>query len=105
GDTPYDIITKVMSEEPVPLRKKDRTIPRELDELVLRCLAKKREDRPASAAEVARELQAIRDALGGGGHRALLAPGGAGRVVAAALAVLVVIGLLFGFELWRRLQA
>lgn len=40
----------------------DRSIPAELDDLVLRLLEKRPEHRPASAAEVARELDAIKDA-------------------------------------------
>jgi hypothetical protein len=69
GDTPLQTILKHLQQPPEPpSRISDRPIPAALDELVLACLAKRPEDRPASAAalserlaQVGRELAAIEE--------------------------------------------
>jgi serine/threonine-protein kinase len=59
GATPARILTQHLEAEPVPVsRRSDAAIPRELDEILLACLAKQPEDRPASAAELAARLAA-----------------------------------------------
>jgi eukaryotic-like serine/threonine-protein kinase len=65
GDTPLQIILKHLQQpaEP-PSRMSDRAIPPALDELVLACLAKRPEDRPATAAELSQRLTQVASELG-----------------------------------------
>ena len=61
--TPVGVVIKHASERPHPLHYLRAEIPWQLEEIVLRSLEKKREDRQASALELAREFEnAISDA-------------------------------------------
>ena len=51
------LIDQIAHESPVPLRQHDRDIPRDLETLVLKALAKEPKDRFASAAEFGHELE------------------------------------------------
>ncbi len=51
------LIDQIAHESPVPLRKHDRRIPRDLETLVLKSLAKEPKDRFATAGEFGEELQ------------------------------------------------
>jgi serine/threonine-protein kinase len=53
------LIVKHASKPPKPLSEHRTDLPKELDDLVLRCLAKDPADRPASASELAECLEAI----------------------------------------------
>lgn len=53
----YDIILKVLSEEPVPPGKLNATVPRDLETICLKCLRKEAHLRYASAAELADDLR------------------------------------------------
>ena len=57
GDGPVAWVLNHMHEPPPAPSSRVPSIPTELDALVLRCLAKRPEDRPASAAEVAKALE------------------------------------------------
>ncbi|HKA90177.1 MAG TPA: serine/threonine-protein kinase [Haliangiales bacterium] len=58
--TALQMIAKHLHDEPdAPSRRSELPIPEALDRLVLACLAKKPEDRPQGAAELARALEAI----------------------------------------------
>jgi serine/threonine-protein kinase len=60
ADTALQTIAKHLRTEPVPPSQRSTLpIPPGLERLVLACLAKKPEDRPQSAAELARSLGAI----------------------------------------------
>jgi eukaryotic-like serine/threonine-protein kinase len=60
GSGPLDVISKHLHVEPEPpSRHSPSSVPPELDDLVLACLEKEPDDRPASAREVARLLRAI----------------------------------------------
>lgn len=60
SNTAVEMIAKHLHEEPVaPSKRTDRPIPEALERLVLACLAKKPEQRPASAAALSRALGAI----------------------------------------------
>ncbi len=56
GDSIGDVIRKVIDQEPVPLRKLDRSIPAELEAIASRCLEKEPELRYASADILAQDL-------------------------------------------------
>jgi eukaryotic-like serine/threonine-protein kinase len=59
GDDAVAIISQHLNAAPVPPSRHALEVPRPLDELVLRLLAKAPEERPESAAAVRRELEAI----------------------------------------------
>jgi eukaryotic-like serine/threonine-protein kinase len=60
GDTPLQTILKHLQQPPdPPSRRTDRPIPPELETLVLACLAKRPDERPHTAAELADRLAAI----------------------------------------------
>jgi serine/threonine-protein kinase len=64
GTTTMEVCLKQVHEPPVPASSRAaQTIPRELDELVLCCLAKPPEDRPASAAALRERLAELRASL------------------------------------------
>ena len=59
ADTPITLIAKVLEETPPPPRAVQADVPAELSELVMWVLAKEREKRPKSAAELHARLDAI----------------------------------------------
>jgi tRNA A-37 threonylcarbamoyl transferase component Bud32 len=70
ADTAVQMIAKHLQNAPVlPSLRTDNHVPRALDKLVLRCLAKSPEDRPQTAAEVATALAGI-DVLAWGAEEA-----------------------------------
>lgn len=67
GRRPAAIYYQVVHEDPDPPGELRPEIPAPLEELVLECLAKDPDERPASAAEVEDELRRIRESLAGEG--------------------------------------
>ncbi len=59
GATPFAVLTSLLTEAPVPPSQLVEGVPPALDALVVQLLAKHREARPASVAEVARALEPI----------------------------------------------
>jgi len=60
GSTAIEIMSKHLQASPAPPSERSPfTIPKDLDQLVLACLAKRPEDRPPSAGELAQRLSAI----------------------------------------------
>jgi len=59
ADSVMELLLKVTSEEPVPPRSVDRTIPSDLDAVVMRCLRKDPAERYRSAEELADDLDAV----------------------------------------------
>jgi serine/threonine-protein kinase len=60
GDTPLQTILKHLQQPPdPPSQRTDRPIPAELEAVVLACLAKRPDDRPATARELAERLAAV----------------------------------------------
>jgi WD40 repeat protein/tRNA A-37 threonylcarbamoyl transferase component Bud32 len=57
GPTMLDTLDQVRSQEPVPLRRLQPTVPRELESICLKCLAKETANRYASAEQLAGELR------------------------------------------------
>ncbi len=59
GDTPMKVMAKHLQEAPIPPSQRVPIgVPPRLEQVILACLAKKPEDRPRSAAELARLLAA-----------------------------------------------
>jgi CHASE1-domain containing sensor protein len=54
--TTLDTLNQVLSEEPVPPRRRNAAVPRDLETVCLKCLAKEPEQRYASAAALAEDL-------------------------------------------------
>jgi serine/threonine protein kinase len=55
------LIARILHDEPAPLRRLDRTIPRDLETVILKALAREPERRYATAADLARDLQRFLD--------------------------------------------
>ncbi len=64
GATPSDRIAAILEREPVPLPKRRRKLPVELERILKRTLAKNREERYAQAADLAADLRKLRATCG-----------------------------------------
>jgi serine/threonine protein kinase len=62
ADSTMDTLLLVLEQEPLPLRALNKSLPRDLETIVMKCLAKQPRDRYGSAAELADDLRAF---LGG----------------------------------------
>ena len=112
GDTVLALLQALATHEPTPLRELNPEVPEAAEKLVLRCLEKDRERRPASMAEVLEELRGI---LGVGGTAALSGAGAvqpppqprrrwlAPAVLAAAVLLALVLAIPAGREALRDL--
>jgi serine/threonine-protein kinase len=102
------LLSAQVSAEPPPLSSRRRDVPAELATLVARCLAKAPEERPASAAAVAGELEEIgtrlprptRDSSRLGARRSLVSSW-RGRAIIAASAGAAVIATALGLTQLR----
>ncbi|HLW67075.1 MAG TPA: serine/threonine-protein kinase, partial [Gemmataceae bacterium] len=61
GETPLDTVLQVMSEEPVPPRRLQPKVPRDLEVICLKCLEKDPSQRYASALALAEDLRRFLD--------------------------------------------
>jgi WD40 repeat protein len=57
GPTPVDVLLQVIEREPVPPRQLDPAVPRDLETIILKAMAKRPGDRYASAADLAEDLR------------------------------------------------
>lgn len=61
GDTPHDVIQRILTAEPIPLRELASSVPRDLETIVMKCLAKEPRQRYESASDLAADLRAFLD--------------------------------------------
>ncbi len=61
GDSPFEVLEQVRTAEPVPPRRLDPLIPRDLETVCLKCLRKAPHERYATAAELADDLRRFRE--------------------------------------------
>jgi serine/threonine protein kinase len=97
GDTITEILAKHVNEPPVPIRELNPTIPKELADAIMRCLAKDPWKRFSTALELRATLDTVSFFTKAGAPVALDAPRGPSPVLVAALAF--VIGLVVGMAL------
>jgi WD40 repeat protein len=57
GPTPLEIVLQIIDRAPVPPRRLDPAIPRDLETIILKAMAKRPEDRYQTAAELAEDLR------------------------------------------------
>lgn len=62
GESAGEVLQSVLDTDPAPPSRRNPQCSRKLDDLVMRCLAKRREDRPASMADVQGELERLQQA-------------------------------------------
>jgi serine/threonine protein kinase len=61
GPTPLDVLLSILERQPVPPRKLDPAIPRDLETIVLKAMSKRPEDRYQTAHEMAEDLRRFLD--------------------------------------------
>ncbi|MGN6543948.1 MAG: protein kinase domain-containing protein, partial [Aureliella sp.] len=61
GDAAHDVIQHILAGEPTPIRKLNPAVPRDLETVVMKCLAKEPSSRYASADDLAADLRAVLD--------------------------------------------
>ena len=61
GDSPHNVILQILEAEPVPPRRHLPALPRDLDTILMKCLAKEPSRRYSSARELADDLRAFLD--------------------------------------------
>src|SRR5262249_9175083 len=61
GSEPQEVLLRIGNEEPRPPRRLDRTIPADLETIVLKAIAKVREERYQTAQELADDLRRFLD--------------------------------------------
>ncbi len=61
GDAPHQVIQSILAGEPAPLRQIVGSLPRDLETIVMKCLAKEPAERYATAQELADDLRAFLD--------------------------------------------
>src|SRR5262249_3860997 len=69
GKSPVEICAKVLRDDPPPPSQPNANVPRQLDRIVLKALAKKKEDRYQTADEMIADLRAAEAVVGGSSDR------------------------------------
>jgi serine/threonine-protein kinase len=107
GKTKSDRIAAILEHEPVPLTKVRRKVPRELERIMGRALAKNKKDRYREAADLAEDLRRLRETTGGKHPSSFALPGRKSAAppraylyAASVLAVLLIVGVVAGYYFW-----
>lgn len=61
GEAAHDVIQQILVDEPTPIRKLNPAVPRDLETVVMKCMAKEPSARYASADALAADLRAVLD--------------------------------------------
>jgi outer membrane protein assembly factor BamB len=61
GETPHDVIQQILKGEPIPIRQLNQAVPRDLETIVMKCLAKEPAQRYGAAQDLAADLRAFLD--------------------------------------------
>src|SRR5437867_12640283 len=93
GRTPQHVLAAHVTEPPEPIQKRRASLPPALAALVMRCLEKRPADRPQSASEVVHALDDITTPSGGMTPARTRAGSRRWGAIAAAAAVVLVIGI------------
>ncbi|MHC4578191.1 MAG: protein kinase domain-containing protein [Planctomycetota bacterium] len=106
GETLQDVCTQIISKDPVPPRRANRRIPRDLETIVLKAMDKDRDKRYQSAGEFARDLHRFAEGGAIRAHRIGLVGRTWRRVKrrkvrSSLIAAVVLLGVLGAF-LWQR---
>ncbi len=106
-----EVLMRVATEEPAPLRKRVASVPRDLETVVMRCLERRPEERYGSSRELAEELDRFLDGV----PVEAKPPGAIARLarrarrhrttVGVGLAAMVIIVLLIGAGVRQRMQS
>jgi serine/threonine-protein kinase len=101
GHTPLSIVIKHVSQEPVPPREVDPSIPENVCAVIARLMKKRPAERYASAEELIRDLDALKQPAGSGVRTEVRPPPRRAAMVALPLAAILVVGIVIGIVLGR----
>jgi serine/threonine protein kinase len=113
GDSPHEVISQIITRDPTPPRQHLASLPRDLDTILLKCLAKESSGRYATAGQLADDLRAFLDNRPISARRTSLVEQAARWVkkqqrslvltsAAVAITLLLVVGSVAGSYFWRR---
>lgn len=113
GDSPHNVISQILTVDPEPPRRHCPSLPRDLQTILLKCLAKDASQRYASAQELAKDLRAFLEGRPIAARRTSLFETGArwvkkqqrSLVLTTATVVttlLLVLGMAAGSYFWQR---
>jgi eukaryotic-like serine/threonine-protein kinase len=107
GEVSADVLAALLTKEPVPLRKLNPSVPKELERIILKLLSKNKEQRYASAAELRVDLEKMTGRTSSRQTIPINASAAKSKTpLMIAGAALVVVALAAGgFYLWHRHQA
>ena len=116
GETPHDVINRILTCEPMPIRQVAKQVPRDLETICMKCLAKEPHQRYGAARDLADDLRAFLDGRPIRARRASLVELATRwlkaqqrsvklAATAAALTLLLTIASIaswYGYDSWRR---
>ena len=109
GDSTVSTITAITRDAPEPLRGFVKDVPREVEDIVLRCLRKAPEERFASAAEIEKQLDSFRtsasEPISGINLRVLVRQSQRLRIAIPALLILLALVGLLAWSVQRALKS
>jgi eukaryotic-like serine/threonine-protein kinase len=105
-DSKPETMTAIIRDEVEPPSALDPSIPREIDRIVARCIAKQQRDRYGSTRDLAHDLREVRDSATQPSYRSNrplpLPKRRTMPMVAALVAVVVIAGIAVGVRMWNR---
>ena len=104
GDSSISTLSAVLSQDPKPPAELVKSLPRELERIILRCLRKEPAKRLQAMADLVVELDEVRTETTSQ-VAAAASPRGQRRRVITAAGALAAVGLLAGWLIWPKLAA